>query len=150
MKIPTYWLFGSKQQILKSGQDTGDKYDVIEGFFPPGSQSPLHVHSKYTETIVIIMGEAIVYTPLEKHVLKEGNSYFIPKNIPHAVVNNSDTNPFIALAIASPSGFAELIQSVGILQKGKLEAPLEHDMQLAMQVMNKLGDTILGPSGARP
>ncbi|WCT13275.1 cupin domain-containing protein [Mucilaginibacter jinjuensis] len=151
MNTKTYWLFGSQQQILSSELDTNAHYDLIEGLFPPGTQSPLHVHANYTETIIVLEGEAIIFTPGNERILKQGQSFFIPRNVPHAIVNNSASESFKALAIASPSGFAHLIRSVGIPDAGFNECPAQaHDMQVAMQIMINLGDTILGPPGARP
>jgi len=147
----SYWLFGSKQQILMNGGNTNNLYDLIEGAFPPGAQSPLHIHSRYSETIIVLEGEVGIFTPGEHHVLKAGDTDFIPANIPHAVVNESASLPFKAMCIASPSGFAELISSVGIEAGEEMIAPnTPHDMQKAMEVMAKIGDRILGPPGARP
>ncbi|GAB2697080.1 hypothetical protein GCM10027037_21330 [Mucilaginibacter koreensis] len=149
--IPTYWLFGSKQRILKNANDTDGHYDLIEGVFPPSAQSPLHVHANYSETVIVLEGHLTIFMPNEQHDLNAGESHFIPKNVPHAIVNSSDSKPFKALAIASPSGFAHLIESVGIIADENSDQPaLNHNMQLAGQVMAELGDTILGPPGARP
>ncbi|MBB6272468.1 quercetin dioxygenase-like cupin family protein [Pedobacter cryoconitis] len=151
MMTSSYWLFGSKQRIIKSEQDTQAHYDLIEGVFPPAAQSPLHVHANYTETIIVLEGEVTIYIPGEQHQLSGGESYFIPKNVPHAIVNSSASKPFKALAIASPSGFAGLIRSVGIPAGTDHQEPMQaHDMQLAGKIMAELGDSILGPPGARP
>jgi mannose-6-phosphate isomerase-like protein (cupin superfamily) len=148
---PSYWLFGSKLQILQSEKDTEGRYDLIEGLFLSGAQSPLHVHTQYSETIIVQEGEIVIYMPGEQHILKAGESFFIPPNVPHVVANNSATEPFKALALASPSGFARLVRSVGIPDDADPEAVQQpHDMELAYKVMAEVGDAILGPPGARP
>jgi len=149
--IPSYWLFGSKQRILQSGSVTADHYDLIEGTFPPAAETPLHKHANYSETIVVLEGEVSVYVPGQHVVLKAGETHFIPKNVPHTIANHSSIAPFKALAIAAPSGFAELILNLGIPSDGGDEPPKqEHDMQMVMEEMTRIGDTILGPPGARP
>lgn len=151
MITPFYWLFGSKQRILKSEQETESHYDLIEGTFAPGAQLPLHVHANYTETLIVLEGEASVYIPGEEFHLSAGESHFIPKNVPHAIVNSSESKPFKALVIAAPSGFARLIRGIGIpTDSADQEPKFSHDMQLAKEIMAEIGDTILGPPGARP
>lgn len=147
----SFWLFGSNLSIIESEENTDSNYDLIEGFFPPGSETPLHVHSRYSETLYVLEGEVTIYTPGKTNVLSPGNSHHIPMNTPHTIVNNSKTEPFRALAIASPSGFAKFIRTVGI-QGSVNEAPPEkaNDMELALKVLEEIGDTNIGPPGARP
>jgi quercetin dioxygenase-like cupin family protein len=151
MESSSYWLFGAKMIIRTDESSNGNLYDIIEGTFPAGAKTPPHVHSEYAETVVALEGELIVYTPGNKHVLKAGDTHFIPKNMPHAIENNSDIRPFKALAIATPSGFAHLIRSIGFPDKDQGTAPdMQHDMELATRVMAEIGDKIIGPVGMRP
>ncbi|GLU57420.1 hypothetical protein Dfri01_68810 [Dyadobacter frigoris] len=138
------------QRILMSEKETASQYDLIEGTFPPGAQSPLHVHANYSETIIVLEGQVTIYMPGQQHSLKAGESHFITRDVVHCVVNQSETSPFKAIVVASPSGFARLIRSVGICENGTNEPQQSFDMQLAAQVMAEIGDTILGPPGARP
>ena len=147
----SFWLFGSNLTILESEHDTDSSYDLIEGYFAPGAETPLHVHTKYTETMYVLEGEVTLYTPGNTHVLKKGESHFIPKNVPHTVVNNSKEHPFRALVVATPSGFAKLIREVGIPGSVNDGPPAQpNDMQLAMEVLEEIGDKNMGPPGARP
>lgn len=147
----TFWLFGSRQQILQDGQVTDGRYDLIEGTFSPGAESPLHVHANYTETIIVLEGEVKIYVPGKSFSLKAGETHLIPKDTPHVVANNSNELPFKALCIAAPSGFAQLIGSIGITAGDETDAPEQgHDMMKAMQILAEIGDAILGPPGARP
>lgn len=147
----SFWLFGSNLTIIDSEENTESRYDLIEGFFPPGSETPLHVHTTYSEILYVLEGEVTIYTPGETHVLTKGESHYLPKNTPHAVVNNSTTEPFRALALASPSGFAKLIRAVGF-QGSRNEAPpqKDHDIPLALKILEEIGDINIGPPGTRP
>jgi mannose-6-phosphate isomerase-like protein (cupin superfamily) len=147
----TYWLFGTKLQVLQNENDTDGRYDLLEGLFPPGAKSPLHLHARYSETIIVLEGEVAVYTPGHEQILKAGESFFIPKNVPHMIANNSSDQPFKALALASPSGFARLVNTVGIPDDGTDEtAQQAHDMKLAGIALAEAGDSIIGPPGTRP
>jgi hypothetical protein len=46
---PTLWLFGTRLTILADHTTTGGQYDLIEGYFPSGTQTPLHRHTHYSE-----------------------------------------------------------------------------------------------------
>jgi quercetin dioxygenase-like cupin family protein len=149
--MQSFWLFGAKLSVVASELETNANFDMIEGLFPPGSQSPLHIHAHYSETIYVLEGRVSIYTPQGLTSLEVGDTYIIPKNVPHAIVNESETETFRALAVAAPSGFAKLIRAVGFEITDDQPTPGgNHDMQLAVQVMEEIGDKILGPPGARP
>ncbi|ASK31194.1 cupin [Chryseobacterium sp. T16E-39] len=146
-----YWLFGAKVSVLEHGENTESRFDWIEGNFSVGSQSPLHVHTKYSETFYVLDGEALVVTPGVEKILKSGDSYFIAANTPHAIINTSSDQELKALVVASPSGFAKLIHSAGIeVVDGELTQQKPHDMKLVEELLVEIGDEILGPPGARP
>jgi mannose-6-phosphate isomerase-like protein (cupin superfamily) len=147
----SFWLFGSKLEIIGDQVCTGTDFDIVEGYFPPGAQSPVHVHSLYSETIYAVEGKLTICIPGEEATLKAGESYFIPCNVPHCIVNASQDSPFKALAITSTNGFAKLVRTVGIPTVEGVNYPDgEHDMAYAIKVMLEIGDTILGPPGSRP
>jgi hypothetical protein len=141
-----FWLFGSKVSVLQGSEDTEGRFDLVEGIFPVGSRSPFHVHTKYSETLYVLDGEALIITPGGKSILKAGDHLFIPQNTPHAVHNNSENQELKALAVASPSGFGTLIRAVGMdVIEGQVQPSGEHDFQLVQKILHDLGDEILPP-----
>lgn len=148
----SFWFFGSKLTILKSEKETGSAFDLIEGLFLPGSESPLHVHANYSETFYVLEGEVTIYTPGNETVLRGGESFTIPKNVPHSIINNSKEKSFKALCVTAPSAFAQLIRTVGITATEEEFTPpaQNQDMELAGKTLVEIGDAILGPPGARP
>jgi mannose-6-phosphate isomerase-like protein (cupin superfamily) len=147
----SFWLFSSKLEIVGDQVRTGTDFDVVEGIFPPGTQSPVHVHAQYSETIYVVEGNLTVYIPGESKELKTGDSYFIPKNIPHCLTNPFLDYPCKAIAVASTNGFSKLIRAIGIPVVAGEDSPSgQHDMALAMQIMSEVGDSILAPPGSRP
>jgi len=147
-----YWLFGGRLSVHADEHKTGGTYDLIEGSMKKGMETPLHVHTKYSEHVYMLEGEITIYTPEETVVLKPGDNYFLPANMPHAVSPTGDSNNR-SLVVAYPSGFAELIRHVGTADTGDglpVSEDIEATMQRFMVATAKIGDIILGPPGTRP
>ncbi|MEH2089993.1 cupin domain-containing protein [Nostoc sp.] len=138
------WLFGTRLNILADRTTTGGQYDLIEGYFPPGTQTPPHRHTRYSEQLYVLEGEFTVWAGENKVVLNAGESFLIPAGTPHVVAALSD-QPARGLVVAAPSGFARLIAAVGT--QDETEAP---DMALFDRISTEIGDEILGPPGALP
>jgi quercetin dioxygenase-like cupin family protein len=139
------WFFGARLNIIADHTTTGGQYDLIEGYFPPGSQTPPHRHTRYSEQqLYVLEGEMTVWAGENKVVLNAGESFLIPVGTPHVVAALSD-KPARGLVVASPSAFARLIAAVGTLDE--TEPP---DMELAERITAEIGDEILGPPGALP
>jgi len=146
--IQSLWLFGTYLSILADETQTSSRYDLIEGTFAAGVQTPLHLHSKYSELIFVLNGEFTIYTNKETVILSPGKSHFIPKGTPH-MVSASGAEPSTALTIASPSGFAKVIRLLGTVEPTKDVMDPELVEQFRQKTM-ELGDEILGPPGFRP
>jgi quercetin dioxygenase-like cupin family protein len=138
------WLLGTHLNIVADHTTTGGQYDLIEGYFPPGTQTPPHRHTRYSEQLYVLEGEFTVWAGENKIVLNAGESFLIPAGTPHVVAALSD-QPARGLVVAAPSGFARLIAAVGTLNK--TEAP---DMALLERISAEIGDEILGPPGTLP
>lgn len=140
----SFWFFGSYLTILADRTTTGGQYDLIEGYFPPGSQTPPHRHTRYLEQLYVLEGEFTIWAGENKLVLSTGESFLIPVGTPHVVATIGD-RPARGLIIAAPSAFARLIAAVGT--QDKTETP---DMALFDRVSAEIGDEILGSSGTLP
>ncbi|MDV2997756.1 MAG: hypothetical protein N4J56_007461 [Chroococcidiopsis sp. SAG 2025] len=142
--IQSFWFFGSYLTILADRTTTGGQYDLIEGYFPPGSQNPPHRHTRYLEQLYVLEGEFTIWAGENKLVLSTGESFLIPVGTPHVVAAIGD-RPAHGLVVAAPSAFARLIAAVGT--QNKTEIP---DMALFDRVSAEIGDEILGPPGTLP
>ncbi|MEH1911918.1 MAG: cupin domain-containing protein [Nostoc sp.] len=138
------WLFGTRLNIIADHTTTGGQYDLIEGYFPPGAQTPPHRHTRYSEQLYVLEGEFTVWAGENKAVLNAGESFLIPAGTPHVVAALSD-QPARGLVVAAPSSFARLVAAVGTLDEN--ETP---DMALFERISTEIGDEILGPPGALP
>ncbi|ROT99046.1 cupin domain-containing protein [Histidinibacterium lentulum] len=64
---------------------------VINGItaFDPGAKIGVHFHN-CEESVMILEGEAIAEIDGVRHALKAGDTTWIPKNVPHRFLNESD------------------------------------------------------------
>ena len=146
----SYWLVGTRVSVLASPADTGGRYDLVEGWFPAGTQVPPHRHGRYSEQLYVLDGEFTVWAGGRKVVLRPGDDLLIPAGTAHVVAATGD-GPGRALLVASPSGFARLVTEVGTPDEGGEVPPsAAPDMDLFLRVSAELGDEMLGPPGALP
>lgn len=138
------WLFGTRLRIVADHTLTGGQYDLIEGYFSPGTQTPLHRHTRYSEQLYVLEGEFTVWAGETKAVLTAGENFLIAPGIPHTVAVFSD-RPARGLVVAAPSSFARLIAAVGTLYETEVA-----DMELFDRLSTEIGDEILGLPGALP
>ncbi|GAA6614736.1 cupin domain-containing protein [Scytonema sp. NUACC26] len=138
------WLLGTHLTILADRTTTDGKYDLIEGYFPPGTQTPPHRHTRYSEQLYVLEGEFTVWVGKNKVVLKAGESALIPKGTPHVVAALSD-QPTRGLVVASPSAFAHLIEATGTLNENEA-----FDLELFNRISSEIGDETLGAPGDLP
>ncbi|MBW4540198.1 MAG: cupin domain-containing protein [Myxacorys chilensis ATA2-1-KO14] len=140
----SFWLLGTRLTILADRTTTDGKYDLIEGYSPPGTQTPPHRHTRYSEQLYVLEGELTVWAGKNKVVLTPGESFLISPGTPHVVATLGD-KPSRALVVASPSGFADLIEATGTLNENE-----EVDLELFMRVSSEIGDEVLGAPGDLP
>jgi quercetin dioxygenase-like cupin family protein len=146
----SYWLFGTRLGVLAAQTTTGGRYDLIEGWFSPGTQTPLHRHAAYAEQVYVLDGEFTVWAGRRKAVLGPGDDFVIPAGTAHVLAATGEV-PGRALVVASPSGFARLITEAGTSDDGSGVPPsAAPDMDLFLRVSAELGDEILGPPGTLP
>lgn len=142
--MQSFWFFGSYLTILADRTTTGGQYDLIEGYFPPGSQTPPHRHTRYLEQLYVLEGEFTIWSGENKVVISTGENFLIPVGTPHVVAAIGD-QPARGLILAAPSAFARLIEATGT--QNKAETP---DMALFDRISAEIGDEILGPPGTLP
>jgi quercetin dioxygenase-like cupin family protein len=145
----SYWLFGVRFTIHAHHEDTAGRYDLIEGGGPPGFQTPLHRHNRYSEQFLILAGEFTVWAGARTAVLRPGDVFTIPAGTPHAVAITGN-RPGRAMVVAAPSGFARLIMGAGTPDTGGEPPAGPPDMAVYERLEREIGDETLGPPGARP
>ncbi|MBW4444811.1 MAG: cupin domain-containing protein [Plectolyngbya sp. WJT66-NPBG17] len=140
----SFWFFGARLNIVADHTTTKGQYDLIEGYFPPGSQTPPHRHTRYSEQLYVLEGQFTIWADEDKMVLSAGESFLIPPCTTH-VVAAIGNQPARGLVVAAPSAFARLIAAVGTVDE--TEPP---DMSLFERISTEIGDELLGAPGDLP
>jgi mannose-6-phosphate isomerase-like protein (cupin superfamily) len=140
----SFWLYGSRMSILADAATTAGQYDLVEEYILPGSQTPPHLHTRYSQQMYVLGGEVMVWAGDKKVVLSAGKNLLIPLGTPHMVAVFG-TEPARSLVISAPSGPARLVEAVSTQDAD--ETP---GIALLLKTSAKLGDEILGPPGALP
>jgi quercetin dioxygenase-like cupin family protein len=101
-----------------SGADVAKTYVAIEVHTPPGRGPELHIHSGQNEMFFLLKGSIGLQCGSDRTVLKPGDTYFAPADIPHAYVTLG-SEPAHMLNVYDPAGgmeafFAEYAPAVGV------------------------------------
>mgnify|MGYP001954428732 CR=1 FL=1 len=64
-------------------------FQNIRLFFYPGAKIGVHFHN-CEESVMILEGEAVAEIDGQRHHLRAGDTTFIPPNVPHRFLNESD------------------------------------------------------------
>ena len=114
----SYWLFGTRLSVLADQANTGGRYDLIEGWLSPGTQTPLHRHaSPLRAALRAGRGAHRLGRRAQGRCSAPATTFTIPAGTAHAVARDR-RRPGRALVVASPSGFARLITEAGTRTRG--------------------------------
>ncbi len=118
-------LVGDTYTILLTGEDTADRFCLIDMHVPPGGGPPPHRHD-FEETFSILEGELEAIFRGQKQVLRAGETIHIPANAPHQF-HNSSTEPVRMLCICSPAGQEKFFLEVGVPVATRTKQPPKLD-----------------------
>ncbi len=78
-----------------SKKDTEGSISMFEYVGNEKIGPPLHVHFNQDEMFYVVEGEYLFQVGDEKHTLKGGDSIFLPRNIPHTWLQQSDKGKLV-------------------------------------------------------
>ena len=107
-----YWCYGDLVTFHVSGEETGERFCVVEFLQPPGEWTPLHVHQDADQTQYVLEGELTVYLPGRSFVLGPGECVNTPMNVPHTE-HVTSAGPARVLDVNAPAGFDAFIATAG-------------------------------------
>ena len=134
-KLPHIGLVGDTYTITVSGQDTGDRFCVIDMHVPPGGGPGPHRHD-FEETFIVLDGEIEVTFRGETSTVGAGETANIPSNAPHRFHNVSST-PARLICICSPAGMDRFFQEVGVPVATRTAAPPKLDEKQMTEFLQK-------------
>jgi quercetin 2,3-dioxygenase len=99
-------LSGKNPNDIKvSGKDTKGNLTVFEYTGNEKGGPPLHIHLKQDEIFFILEGKYLFQVGEEKHILEPGDTIFLPRKVPHAFAQLTDTGKMYFMF--QPSGKME-------------------------------------------
>lgn len=110
-------VIGDIQTHKLVGKDTGNQIVEWVDNVDPGVGIPPHIHAKEDEIFRVIYGEIEIMVDGEVTVLKEGDTAFAPKNIPHAwkVVGTEKAR---MITSAFPAGIEDMFEELAEMPAG--------------------------------
>ena len=147
-----YWLLSDLALVHVTGEESDQRYSVVEFLMPPNDMTPLHLHQHDSQTIYVLEGEVTIHLPGVTRVLRRGECIYQPAGVPQTERVTSD-GPARVLDINSPAGFERFIAAVGQPTDRLTLPPPAHaapDIDRLSAVAAQHGITLLGPPGTLP
>ena len=105
-------LAGEVMKRLLSGEQTAGQFCLFENRSDGNTRTPIHVHARDDETIYVIEGELTAAIDGRSRRLSAGESIFLPRGIPHQLMNMSGRSCRYIL-IGTPALFDQFLEQGG-------------------------------------
>jgi len=107
-------ILGDHQQFKLTRKDTNGLLLSIYQDNPPETQIPMHVHTREDEMYKVIEGEVEFTVGDTTTLLKDGDSIFLPRNIPHMwkVVGTRNAKVYLDVFPSGIEGMFEELNSL--------------------------------------
>jgi mannose-6-phosphate isomerase-like protein (cupin superfamily) len=137
-------LAGVVMKRLLSGEQTSGQFCLFENRSGGNTRTPIHVHAGDDETLYIIAGELTAVLDGEARRLTAGESIFLPRGIPHQLVNVSGT-PAKYILIGTPALFERFLEAAGRELRPDEAAgpPTPEDIERLREASPRFGITLL-------
>lgn len=137
-------LAGVVMKRLLSGQQTAGQFCLLENRSGGNTRTPIHVHAWDDETIYVIEGELTVMIEGRARRLTAGTSVFLPRRIPHQLMNVSG-RPCRYILIGTPALFERFLEEAGheLRTDGVLVPPTSEEIERLREASPRFGITLL-------
>ena len=145
------WFLHNLSRILVDGEESENRFSLIDMTGAPGDMPPLHVHHEEDETFYVIDGELQLHIAGREPVrVARNQAAFAPRGVPHAYEVTSSTAAHWLVACTGRS-FAELVRETSVPATAPtLPVDPEFDPQEIAAISARHGIEILGPPGTLP
>jgi mannose-6-phosphate isomerase-like protein (cupin superfamily) len=129
---------------LLSGEQTSGQFCLFENKSGGNTRTPIHVHARDDETLYIIEGELTAVLDGQARRLTAGESIFLPRGIPHQLVNISGT-PAKYILVGTPALFERFLEAAGheLQPDEAVGPPTPKDIERLREASPKFGITLL-------
>jgi mannose-6-phosphate isomerase-like protein (cupin superfamily) len=137
-------LAGVLMKRLLAGSETGGAFCLFENRSAGQSKTPVHVHAKEDESIYMLQGEMQAVVAGETQTLRAGETLFLPRGIPHQLMNVSG-QPMHYILICTPSGFDGFVAEAGRerMPGEEVQPPVAEDISRMQEAAPRFGITLL-------
>jgi mannose-6-phosphate isomerase-like protein (cupin superfamily) len=137
-------LAGVVMKRLLSGEQTAGQFCLLENYSNGNTRTPIHVHARDDETVYIIEGELTAVLNGEPRSLSAGESIFLPRGIPHQLMNMSGS-PCRYILVGTPALFERFLEEGGHkLQPDEVVGPpTPEEIARIRETSPKFGITLL-------
>jgi quercetin dioxygenase-like cupin family protein len=137
-------LAGIVMKRLLSGEQTSGQFCLFENKSGGNTRTPIHVHARDDETLYIIEGELTAVLDGQARRLTAGESVFLPRGVPHQLVNVSGT-PAKYILVGTPALFERFLEAAGheLQPDDVVGPPTPNDIERLRQAAPKFGITLL-------
>ncbi|MGK9169591.1 cupin domain-containing protein [Inquilinus limosus] len=137
-------LAGVVMKRLLSGDQTAGQFCLFENRSGGNTRTPIHVHARDDETVYIIEGELTAVIDGRPRRLTAGESAFLPRGIPHQLMNMSG-NPSRYILIGTPALFDRFLEEAGHeLQPDEIVGPpTPEEIERLREASPRFGITLL-------
>ena len=106
---PVVYDWGAVKWVMNDAQAPGSRQSFGVVFIEPGGTNPMHWHTRAQEIVHMLHGECEVRTEDGTHMLRTGQTLFIPAGTRHELTNRS-WEPAVYVCSFSASGRGTLFE----------------------------------------
>jgi quercetin dioxygenase-like cupin family protein len=136
-------LAGVIMKRLLSGEQTAGQFCLFENESGGNTKTPIHIHASDDETVYIIEGELTAVLDGEPRRLTAGESIFLPRGIPHQLMNMSGS-PCKYILIGTPAVFDRFLAEAGreLRPNEVVEPPTQKEIERLREAAPLFGITL--------
>jgi mannose-6-phosphate isomerase-like protein (cupin superfamily) len=137
-------LAGVVMKRLLCGEQTAGQFCLLENKSGGNTRTPIHVHAKDDEAVYVIEGEMTAVIDGQPRRLTVGESIFLPRGIPHQLMNISG-NPCRYILIGTPALFDRFLEESGheLRRDEVVGPPTPEEIERLREASPRFGITLL-------
>jgi mannose-6-phosphate isomerase-like protein (cupin superfamily) len=143
-KLKEFVLAGIVMKPLLIGEQTAGQFCLFENRSGGNTRTPIHVHAEDDEALYIIEGELTAVIDRQPRRLTAGETIFLPRGIPHQLVNVSG-KPCKYVLIGTPALFDQFVKDGGheLQPDETVGAPTAEEIERLREASPRFGITLL-------
>jgi quercetin dioxygenase-like cupin family protein len=128
-------------RVLVTGEDTAGRFAAVEFGTAPGSEPPLHRHTREDELVYVLEGEVVFHLDGERFCCGPQGRLFLPRGREHTLAVQSEGARLLVLLI--PAGFERYFREMD--DPGGASQGAAPDFERLVTVAARYGVEITGP-----